>query len=222
VPGVQEVELSTPLSALQDQAGISGKRRHLDGDDFENEVYDLLPAQGRQMAGRKYLGIERMHAPFYGVDIGDCVIFEVGKHEQTFEIRGKIRHPFVPPPNMYDYAFFFGGEEVMEEYGIPPGQFNQLTFQVDNYSPERARKAASAVKERLPSRALGCKFNPVPGPEEHWGRVFVDGMSVVTQVLSVVSLLLSAVLVSNTLMAIITQQTNQLGISKPSAVPASP
>jgi FtsX-like permease family len=54
----------------------------------------------------------------------------------------------------------------------------------------------------------------VQNPTRHWARAFIEGVTLVLQVLAVVSLLLSGVLVLNTLMALITQQTNQIGILK--------
>jgi putative ABC transport system permease protein len=161
------------------------------------------------------MGIERMHAPWYGIKIGDKVIFEVGKQEKAFPISGIIRHPFVPPPSMYDLAFFFGSEDIMEQYGIPRGQFTQLKFRsTPPYSPEHAREVASAIKEHLAKQGVRVSATVYQDPNKHWGRAFIDGFTVVTKVLAVISMLLSAVLVSNTLMAIITQQTNQLGILK--------
>jgi putative ABC transport system permease protein len=216
VPGVDKIE---PINEIEVRYKLKPGDKWRKGiimmrDDYEQETIELLQLKAGNWPEGKQLDIERMHAPFYGIDIGDWVIFEVGKHERSFQICGKIRHPFVPPPSMYDMAFFFGGEEVMEEYGIPRGQFNRLLFQVDDYSAERARKVASAVKERLAKQGIGVAATLYQDPNKHWGRVFIDGMSMVMQVLAVVSLLLSAVLVSNTLMAIITQQTNQLGILK--------
>ena len=52
------------------------------------------------------------------------------------------------------------------------------------------------------------------GPTEHWARPLVEGVQLVLEVLAVVSLLMSVVLVTNTVTAIITEQTNQIGIIK--------
>jgi putative ABC transport system permease protein len=73
---------------------------------------------------------------------------------------------------------------------------------------------ASLLKDKAFKQGIGVGTTQYQDPEKHWGRVFIDGMAIVTQVLAVVSMLLSAVLVSNTLVAIITQQTNQVGIMK--------
>ena len=183
--------------------------------DFEAQMYDVLQLKDGAWPEGKGLDIERMHAPFYGIEIGDSVILEVAGHEKAFPITGLIRHPFVPPPAMYDWAFFFGSDEIMEQYGIPRDRFTSLKFRVTPpYTSERAHQVASAVKDRLARQGVSVSGTLYQDPNKHWGRAFVDGMSLVTRVLAVISMLLSALLVSNTLMAIITQQTNQLGILK--------
>jgi putative ABC transport system permease protein len=51
-------------------------------------------------------------------------------------------------------------------------------------------------------------------PERHWGRKFLEGVNLVLQIMAVVSLLMSVVLVLNTFTALITQQTDQIGVIK--------
>jgi putative ABC transport system permease protein len=215
IPGVQDID---PINAVE----VRYKKRPEDEwskgsilmRDYENQVYDTLQLKAGVWPEGKHLSIERLHSPFYGIDIGDEVIFEVGKQERTLQVTGRMRHPFVPPPAFADWAWFFSGEEVMELYGIPRGQYTQLKLRATHYTPEHAREVASAVKEQLAKQGVRVFATVYQDPEKHWGRLFIDGMSIVTQILAVISMLLSAVLVSNTLMAIITQQTNQIGILK--------
>jgi putative ABC transport system permease protein len=215
LPGVEGID---PLNAVEVRYKIQPEDKWKKGSilmrAYQDQAYDVLQLKDGVWPADKDLSIERMHSPFYGLEIGDRVIFEIDGKERSLLLTGKLRHPFVPPPSMYDWAWFFSGEEVMELYGIPPGLYTQLKFRASPYSPEQARRVASALKERLAKQGVGVSSTVYQDPEKHWGRVFVDGMSLVTQVLAVVSMLLSAVLVSNTLMAIITQQTNQLGILK--------
>lgn len=215
LPGVADID---PLNAVEVRYKIRPQEEWRKGTilmrDYDSQIYDTLQLKAGDWPAGKLLSIERMHSPFYGIDIGDQVIFEIGKEERALTISGKIRHPFVPPPTMYDWAFFFSGEEVMQLYGIPPGQYTQLKFRAEKYSPDHAREVASAIKEQLAKQGVRVSATVYQDPAKHWGRLFLDGMSIVIQVLAVISMLLSAVLVSNTLMAIITQQTNQIGILK--------
>ena len=113
-PGVESVE---PLNTVDIRYKIKPgdpwrKGSILMRDDYENQTYDRLQLKDGEWPSGLSLAIERMHSPFYGLDIGDTVIVEVGDQEQTFPITGKIRHPFVPPPSMYDWAWFFGSAEL--------------------------------------------------------------------------------------------------------------
>lgn len=216
VPGVEDVE---PLNTIEVRYKIHPQDKWKKGnilarDDYPNQVYDITQLKQGVWPDGRYLGIERMHSPWYGLFIGDKVIIEVDGQEKTFQFSGVIRHPFVPPPSMYDLAFFFSGPEVMEMFGIPLDTFTQVKFRATPYSDENARRVASAVKQRLANQGIGVVATMYQDPEKHWGRAFIDGMSIVTEVLAVISLLLSIVLVMNTLTALITQQTNQIGILK--------
>ncbi len=186
----------------------------LQRDDYAAQTYDVVQLKAGPWPLEQSLSIERMHSPFYGLDIGDQVIIEVGDQERTFSITGKIRHPFVPPPSMYDQAWFFGSAQLIELFGIPDGKFTQIKIRAVPYSADNAKLVASAVKERLAKQGIGVGATMYQDPDKHWGRMFVDGMTLVIEVLAVISMLLSIVLVLNTLTAVITQQTNQIGILK--------
>jgi putative ABC transport system permease protein len=216
IPGVESVE---PLNSIDMRYKIKPgepwrKGSILMRDDYEQQTYDLLQLKEGEWPSGLSLGIERMHSPFYGINIGDSVIFEVGDQERTMQITGKIRHPFVPPPSMYDWAWFFSSADLMDLYGIPQGQFTQIKVGLLNYTPDNARVVGSAIKDRLARQGIQVMATQYQDPAKHWGRSFLDGMNLVLQVVAVISMLLSAVLVLNTLTAIITQQTNQIGVLK--------
>ena len=216
IPGVESVE---PLNTVDMRYKIKPGDQWRKGsilvrDDYEHQTYDLLQLKDGEWPSGFSLAIERMHSPFYGLDIGDSVIIEVGNQEKTLSITGKIRHPFVPPPSMYDWAWFFGSAELMDLYGIPQGRFTQIKLGILNYTPDYARVVASAIKDRLARQGIQVIATQYQDPAKHWGRAFMDGMNLVLQVVAVISMLLSAVLVLNTLTAIITQQTNQIGVLK--------
>jgi putative ABC transport system permease protein len=183
-------------------------------DDYEHQAMDLIQLRGGEWPEGERLGIERMHAPFYGLGLGDEVIVDVGGREHVFTINGIIRHPFVPPPSMYDLAWFFGDADAMERFGIPPGRFTRFQVRIEPYSEEFARQTATAIKDRLAKQGVGVLGTMYQDPNKHWGRPFIEGFSMVSQILAVVSLLLSGVLVLNTLTAVITQQTTQIGVLK--------
>ena len=182
--------------------------------DFTRQTYDWLSLVRGVWPEQQGVGIERLSSAFYGYDIGDSVIFELDGTDRAFPITGEIRHPFVPPPNFGGAAYFFADGETMARLGIPQGLYNQMLVRVEPYSEDYARDRAAVIKERLAKQGGGIFLTIYQNPDEHWGRPFIEGITLVLRVLAVVSLLTSVILVINTMTAIITQQTDQIGVIK--------
>jgi len=183
-------------------------------DDYDDQTYDTLQLKEGAWPAKNSYGIERLSSQYYDIDIGDPVIFEVDGREKALKIRSKVRHPFVPPPPFGGPAFFFADAQGMERFEVAEGEFSQLLIRVEPYSEEFARDVASEIKDRLSKENVGVGTIIYQDPEKHWGRPIMEGINLVLQILAVVSLGASAVLILNTLMALVTEQTNQIGIIK--------
>ncbi len=183
-------------------------------DDYTNQKYDFLELKEGVWPEQSALNAERITSDYYGIDIGDEIIIEMDGTDRAFPITGKIRHPFVPPPDFGGSAYFFTDAEGMARLNIPQGLFVQLLVRVEPYSEEYVRDRAAAIKEQLAKQGIGISITVYQKPEEHWGRPFVSGITVVLQILALVSMFTSVIIVINTTTAIITQQTDQIGIIK--------
>jgi putative ABC transport system permease protein len=183
-------------------------------DDYEDQTYDLLQLKAGEWPKKDHIGVDRSASEYYGIDLGDKVIFELDKTDRALTVISKIRHPFVPPPSFGGEPRFFVDAQGLERFNIPDGEFNQLLVQVEPYSPEFAREIASEIKDHLGKENIRVGGAIYQDPEEHWGRLFVEGFNFVLQILAVISLFMSVILVTNTMTAIITQQINQIGIIK--------
>jgi putative ABC transport system permease protein len=184
-------------------------------DDYTQQKYQLLQLKAGAWPKQNGIGMEFMQADFYKVKPGDRVIFEIDKQERPLVVTGLIRHPYTPPPALgYDLAFFFTDAAGMERFGMPQGQFSSLMVRVTPYSLDRAKEVATEIKDRFARQNIGVGSTMYQDPNKHWGRVFMDSFVLVLDVMAVVSLLLSTVLILNTFMALITQQTNQIGMLK--------
>ncbi|MCK6628877.1 MAG: ABC transporter permease [Anaerolineae bacterium] len=183
-------------------------------DDFEDQTYDLLQLKAGTWPEKDNIGVDRSASDFYHINLGDKIIFELDKTDRALTVSGKIRHPFVPPPSFGGEPRFFVDAQGLERFNIPEGEFNQLLVQVEPYSPEFARQIASEIKENLGKEDIRVGGAIYQNPDEHWGRLFVEGFNFVLQILAVISLIMSVILVTNTMTAIITEQINQIGIIK--------
>ncbi len=184
-------------------------------DDYRRETYDLYRLNEGVWPQGDGIGIEHMQAEFYKVSLGDAATLDVGGKEYVLPITGKIRHPYAPPPTIgIDLVYFFADAQGMARFGIPPGQFNTLLIRVTPASPEKSRQVAFAVKERLAGQNVEIIETQYQDPTKHWGREQMDPLILLMQIMAVASLVLSTMLVLNTVMALITQQTRQIGVLK--------
>src|SRR5688572_32092685 len=116
IPGVEDVEPYNSASVLyklrpEDEwrQGVVQMR-----DNYKQQKYELLQLRdGYWPRYKDEIAVERMGAQFLNIDIGDSVIFKIDEKERVYPITGFIRHPFVPPPQFADMAFFFMNGEGM-------------------------------------------------------------------------------------------------------------
>ena len=217
VPGVEDVEPFNSANIVyklrpQDEwrQGVIQMR-----DNFDAQKYELLQLRsGQWPAGKNEVAIERMAAQFLHVGVGDTVIFKINDKERELPITGFIRHPFVPPPQFMDLAFFFMNDEGMERLSFPQGKFSSFYLRVTPYSADYAKEVATAIKEKLAKQKIGVAAFVYEDPDKHWGRTFFDGITLVQKLLALICVAISGILVFNTLSNLITQQTNQIGILK--------
>jgi len=217
VPGVDDVEPFNSVSVVyklrpQDdwRQGVIQMR-----DNFDAQKYELVQLRaGHWPNGKNDVSIERMAAQFLNIGIGDNIIFKIDDKERTIPITGLIRHPFVPPPQFQDLAFFFMDSQGMERLGIPPGKFSSFYVRVTPYSSDYAKEVATGIKDKLAKQDIRVAAFVYEDPDKHWGRTFFDGITLVQEILAVICVIISAILVYNTLSNLITQQTDQIGILK--------
>ena len=183
-------------------------------DDFADQTFDHLSLTAGQWPAGKHIAVERITSSYYGIALGDEITFEVDGTDRAYPVTGLIRHPFVAPPQFGGNAYFFVDRQMMARFGIPDGQFVQLLVQVEPYSEEYARDRAAAIKDQLARQGVGVSLVIYQEPDKHWGYDTVLGITLVLRVLAVVALLTSVVIVINTTTALITQQTDQIGVIK--------
>jgi putative ABC transport system permease protein len=217
IPGVEDIE---PYNSVSIQYKLRPEDEWRLGviqmrGDFEHQKYELLQLRGGEWpAAKNDLAIERMAAQFLELGIGDSVIVKIDNRERSFPITGLIRHPFVPPPQFMDMAFFFMNGEGLERFDIPDGQFANFYVRVTPYSSDHAKQIATEIKDKLARQDIGIAAFVYEDPDEHWGLAFFDGINLILKVLALICVCISAILVYNTLANLILQQTNQIGILK--------
>jgi putative ABC transport system permease protein len=217
IPGVANVDTLTQFTARFKTANNSQWQTGtgLFRPDYQVQRYDLMSLLSGHWPHDKALAVERLSAKFAGLKSGDSVEFETDTGSQAFVVDGIIRHPFVKPPPFGGQLHFFISPESAAVFGIKPNTFRQLLVQVTQpYSEEKARWVAGEIRAKLASLGIGVNATLLQNPEKHWGRPFFSGINLILTVMAWASLVLSSVLILNTIAALITQQTDQIGIMK--------
>lgn len=217
IPGVGAVDITNQISMRykrrQDkswQPGMVASRP-----DYDDQLYDLITLKAGEWPTKNTLGIERLASEHFGIQIGDEVEIElIDGTGRWLPVSGLIRHPFVEPPSFGGDALFFMNGQGLARLGIPESAYFNLKVRVKPHNRANAEEMASEIKRRLAKEDITVAATFFQDPEEHWGGYMLDGVILVMEILALVSLFMSVVLVTNTMTAIITEQTNQIGIMK--------
>jgi putative ABC transport system permease protein len=184
-------------------------------DDFEAQKYGLLQLRsGHWPHDKNEVSIERMAAQFLNVGIGDEVIFKIDDKERVIPITGLVRHPFVPPPQFMDLAFFFMDGAGMERLDIPLGKFSSFYVRITPYSSDYSKEVATGIKDKLSKQNIRIAGFVYQDPDKHWARTGLDPILLVQELLAIICVIISVVLIYNTLSNLIIQQINQIGVLK--------
>jgi len=183
--------------------------------DYHNQQYDLMPLLSGHWPQGQHLAVERLTGIAGKLKSGDKIEFETPTGPVAFDVDGVIRHPFVKPPTFGGQLHFFIDAGSAAEFGIKPHSFRQVLVQVSEpYTEEKVRLVAGNIRSYLSQSGIGVNATLLQDPQKHWGRAFFSGINLILTVMAWASLALSSVLILNTVTALITQQTDQIGIMK--------
>jgi putative ABC transport system permease protein len=223
--GVTSIERLSEVQAVQGRAerGVNWKASPEDGwgdanvvaiEDFDNQEYDLLELREGTWSGSDSVLVEWNHVDPYGIpELGNPIYFEVNGRARPFTVVGIIRDPSVAAPPVSSEPSFYVTRDVISRL-VGSRNYDQLRFSIQDYTEEKAERASEIVEEKLELQGIGVGFSWVQDPARHWAQDILDGIGLILTVMAVAALFLSAILVINTINAVIAQQIPQIGIMK--------
>jgi putative ABC transport system permease protein len=183
-------------------------------EDFESQKFDQLTLKDGEWPLSKLLGVEEVHIDSFGAPgIGGTIYVEINERPRPFVINGVYRNPFEWPLPFGQNAAFYATPAALEEFGGFRGA-NRLRFTVDDYSEENVQAVADRIDDKLQKVGVSVGYVEVLSPTDHYLQEMINGVGMVLTVMAVGSLALSALLVINTINALIAQQVTQIGIMK--------
>ncbi len=184
-----------------------------DFDDIRIDTFTLL--DGTWPPPEKEMLVERSGMEELGAQVGDTMLIERpdGK-EYRMRIAGAVSSPTQIPAQFVGPTVFVTFDTI--EWISRERGFNQVSMLSATNGDVQAHNqdVATLVYDKIQKSGRDPAFPQVPIPNQHPLEQFIGGMVAIMSLLGVMSVFLSGFLVTNTISALLAQQTRQIGIMK--------
>ena len=186
-------------------------------DDYEAGQVDVVhPWQGAWPPPDHAILLERNSLPQMGLAAGDDLWLETADgHARRLPIAGLTHDMNQAPAQVTGIPYGYVSGPTLEWLGLPPG-YNELHLLVAERPLDKAhiQAVARAVADKLERDGHPVIWTQVPEPGEHFVQDFLPAIILIMGVMGFLALLLSVLLAVNVIVAILVQQTRQIGVMK--------
>jgi putative ABC transport system permease protein len=203
------------------KAGESGEWRSmklvaLDG--YEDmQVNRIVSESGAWPPPDRELLIERSCLSAVGVEIGDEVVVEAANgNRRRLPLTGLVHDVSVVSGELVDQVIFgYVTLETLRWFDLPYG-YSEIDLVVSGDEPDRAyaQQVAERAGDRLEETGVLVLGIRVPEPDKHVMDYVVQSLLLILGSLGLLSLVLSGLLIFNTVSAILARQVRQVGMMK--------
>jgi putative ABC transport system permease protein len=218
MPGVSEAEARRTIAARVKVGPEEWKNMSLlaipDFDDIR--INTVRPLSGAWPPKAHAVLLERATSSFLGVRPGEMILIELPDGKQrTLQVDGLVHNPGECPPALCKVGLGYITLDTAEWLG-QPGEFNLLNIVVADkkFDTEHIKAIASQVQTKLEKSGRIVFGTVVLDPGKHPLDAFVTALIWLMGIIAFFALLLSGFLVVNTVGALLTQQTRQIGVMK--------
>ena len=179
-------------------------------------VGKVWPESGTWPPGERELLIERASLGWMGAQAGDSVLLKATNGRQrVLRIAGTVHDPGQMQASWARMAIGYVDRETLDWFGLPR-DFDELHVIAAAANPTRdeLNQLAEEIRSKVEKsdRIVGYTYIPTPG--KHPAGETVEPVLLVLTILGYLALVLSGLLVVNTMQALLTQQVRQMGIMK--------
>ncbi len=186
-------------------------------DDFDDlRVNTFYPERGDWIPAADEILIERSALQLIQQDVGDvAVIKTAGGAPQSLTITGIVHDPGQAPSWMEGFAYGYITTDGLAQLGEAP-VFNELRIVTaeDAMNQESNRLTANSLRAGLESDGYTVSRIKIPVPGEHPHNDQMMTLLFILETFGVLALLLSGMLVTTMISALIEQQMRQIGVMK--------
>ncbi len=180
----------------------------------DNRVNKVASIDGKWPPDRHQILIDRASLSLLDAQVGETIRIETASGDwRSLEIVGTVNELSQPPATLLGAAYSYVDEETLEWLGAPSG-FNQLYFTVKPGVTSTVEK--KKILESVVAKAENAGYTVVTSVviEEVPINSIIQTLLYILSAIGILSLFLSIFLIINTISAMVTQQTRQIGIMK--------
>ena len=185
--------------------------------DFQTAQLDkIIPVAGQWPPRKQELLVEALSLDFLQAEVGDTLLIELEDGTQKeLQLVGTAHDSQVPNAQITNNAFGYLTPETLESLG--EGRFyTEVRFTVaeDANNKIHIQAISDAVQDKLEKSGREVYSTRIPNPGEHWAQEIIETLVQLIGVFGVLILFLSGFLVINTISALLSQHTRQIGVMK--------
>ena len=182
----------------------------------DTRVDKIWPVSGLSTPPKHEMLVERDSLGFIGAKEGDSVVIETaGGKQRGMKIAG-IAHDLGKPTAFWaGMAFGYISLDTLEWLG-QPRDFNELRIMVAGNLTDKSqiKVVADRVQNQVENSGRQVFSSDIPDPGKHWANDAMQAILLLMGIIAFLSLILTGFLVVNTISALLTQQTRQIGVMK--------
>ncbi len=185
--------------------------------DYESMQIDrITPEVGAYPPADRDILIERGALALAGATVGDTITIRMpNDSERELKVTGTVHDATLPSPTFSNRVYAYISPGTLEWLGAP-NSFNELQFVVKHGKLDREHilDVTQDVRYKIEKSGRRVYYTEVPTPGRHPFQRFVEPMVMLLTALGVLTLILSAFLIVNTISALLAQQVRQIGVMK--------
>lgn len=179
--------------------------------DYADQQLALLQLEDGVWPDGRQFAVERG----FPVGVGDRAELQIAGRTTGMELSGTLYNLGILSATLGGNPVFYTSRSQFARLTGQDG-FTQVIATVPDYTPERAEAAAESIQNTL--RRYGFDVGPasidnskVADPERAFFQDPIESVGVILQSIGVIAVVLGLLLIYNTVMAIVAQQTSQIG-----------
>jgi len=216
--GVQDIE-GRHNTSIRIQTGPDSWRdlQLIVFDDFNDiQINKIDSESGKWPPEEGELLIERASLALIEAQEGDIVLVET-TNGQRRELRiAGLAHDIADPAGTFtNQPIGYTNFETLATFGYTK-DYNELLVTVagDSLDRDHVRQVLNRVESKVEKGGGSIFGTIIPDPGKHWFESYLAPMSAILGVLGIIILILSGLLVINTISAMLSQQVRQIGMMK--------